>query len=132
VHYGWILIILCHFYITCKSAVFVLVGNKFVITQINRNLLHNEKAAYIEKLSAPLRARFLELHLKEYNFEEFIEIARRPFRNKYFETKRIIEIHLIIIVIHSRNLSIEQTLQLLNNWTLTKVLQSITSEELLK
>jgi hypothetical protein len=95
-------------------------------------LLHNEKAAYIEKLSALLRARFLELHLKEYNFEEFIEIARRPFRNKYFETKRIIEIHLIIIVIHSRNLSIEQTLQLLNNWTLTKVLQSITPEELLK
>jgi Holliday junction DNA helicase RuvB len=37
----------------------------------------------VEKLSAPLRSRFMELHLEEYTFEEFMEIARRLLKNRY-------------------------------------------------
>lgn len=37
----------------------------------------------IERLSIPLRSRFMELHLEEYTFEEFSEIARRLFKNRY-------------------------------------------------
>ncbi len=37
----------------------------------------------IEKLSGPLRSRFMELHLDEYNLEEFIEITRRLLKIKY-------------------------------------------------
>ena len=37
----------------------------------------------IERLSRPLRSRFMELHLKEYSYEEFVEIARRLLKNRY-------------------------------------------------
>jgi len=37
----------------------------------------------VERLSAPLRSRFMELHLEEYTFEEFSEIARRVLKNKF-------------------------------------------------
>lgn len=37
----------------------------------------------IGKLSAPLRSRFIELHLKEYSYEEFIEIVCRLFEKKF-------------------------------------------------
>ena len=37
----------------------------------------------IGKLSAPLRSRFMELHLKEYSYEEFIEIVCRLFEKKF-------------------------------------------------
>lgn len=37
----------------------------------------------ISKLSKPLRSRFMELHLEEYNFEEFMEITRRLIIKKY-------------------------------------------------
>jgi Holliday junction DNA helicase RuvB len=36
----------------------------------------------IGKLSAPLRSRFMELHLKEYSYEEFIEIVCRLLEKK--------------------------------------------------
>jgi Holliday junction resolvasome RuvABC ATP-dependent DNA helicase subunit len=37
----------------------------------------------ISKLSKPLRSRFMELHLEEYNFEEFMEITRRLIVKRY-------------------------------------------------
>ena len=37
----------------------------------------------IERLSKPLRSRFIELHLDEYSYEEFVEIARRLLKNRY-------------------------------------------------
>src|SRR4029078_7171984 len=37
----------------------------------------------VNRLSSPLRSRFMELHLEEYNYEEFIEISRRLLRTKY-------------------------------------------------
>jgi hypothetical protein len=37
----------------------------------------------IEKLSGPLRSRFMELHLEEYMFEEFMEIVRRLLKKRY-------------------------------------------------
>jgi Holliday junction DNA helicase RuvB len=37
----------------------------------------------IDKLSKPLRSRFMELHLDEYTFEEFMEITRRIVTKKY-------------------------------------------------
>jgi Holliday junction resolvasome RuvABC ATP-dependent DNA helicase subunit len=37
----------------------------------------------VERLSTPLRSRFIELHLEEYNYEEFIEICRRLLGLKY-------------------------------------------------
>lgn len=37
----------------------------------------------IGMLSAPLRSRFMELHLKEYSYEEFIEIVCRLFEKKF-------------------------------------------------
>ena len=37
----------------------------------------------VETLSAPLRSRFMELHLEEYTFEEFIEIVRRLLWKRY-------------------------------------------------
>ena len=37
----------------------------------------------VERLSAPLRSRFMELHLEEYTFEEFIEIVRRLLWKRY-------------------------------------------------
>ena len=36
----------------------------------------------IGKLSAPLRSRFMVLHLKEYSYEEFIEIVCRMLEKK--------------------------------------------------
>jgi Holliday junction DNA helicase RuvB len=36
-----------------------------------------------EKISMPLRSRFMELHLNEYSYEEFIEICRRLLGLKY-------------------------------------------------
>jgi Holliday junction resolvasome RuvABC ATP-dependent DNA helicase subunit len=37
----------------------------------------------VEKLSEPLRSRFMELHLEEYTYEEFIEIIRRLLKRRY-------------------------------------------------
>jgi Holliday junction DNA helicase RuvB len=37
----------------------------------------------VERLTAPLRSRFMELHLEEYTFEEFIEIVRRLLKKSY-------------------------------------------------
>lgn len=37
----------------------------------------------VERLSGPLRSRFMELHLEEYTYEEFTEIVRRLFKKKY-------------------------------------------------
>jgi replication-associated recombination protein RarA len=37
----------------------------------------------VERLSGPLRSRFMELHLEEYTYEEFIEIVRRLFKKRY-------------------------------------------------
>ena len=37
----------------------------------------------IERLSGPLRSRFMELHLNEYTYEEFIEIVRRLLKKRY-------------------------------------------------
>jgi replication-associated recombination protein RarA len=37
----------------------------------------------VERLSVPLRSRFMELHLEEYSYEEFREIACRLFKKRY-------------------------------------------------
>ena len=37
----------------------------------------------VERLSRPLRSRFMELHLNEYSYEEFIEISRRLLEKNY-------------------------------------------------
>ena len=37
----------------------------------------------VDRLSGPLRSRFMELYLKEYTYEEFSEIARRLFKKRY-------------------------------------------------
>ena len=37
----------------------------------------------VEKLSKPLRSRFMELHLNEYSFDEFVEICQRLLTKKY-------------------------------------------------
>ena len=37
----------------------------------------------VEQLSEPLRSRFMELHLEEYAYEEFIEIIRRLLKRRY-------------------------------------------------
>jgi MoxR-like ATPase len=37
----------------------------------------------VHRLSEPLRSRFMELHLKEYSYEEFIEIVRRLLKKRY-------------------------------------------------
>ena len=37
----------------------------------------------VERLSEPLRSRFMELNLDEYTFEEFIEIVRRLLMKRY-------------------------------------------------
>src|SRR6266498_1756391 len=37
----------------------------------------------VEKISIPLRSRFMEFHLEEYSFEEFNEIARRLLKERY-------------------------------------------------
>jgi len=37
----------------------------------------------VERLSGPLRSRFMELHLEEYTDEEFIEICRRLLKKRY-------------------------------------------------
>ena len=36
-----------------------------------------------ERLSGPLKSRFMELHLEEYTFEEFTEIVRRLLKKRY-------------------------------------------------
>lgn len=36
-----------------------------------------------ERLSGPLRSRFMELHLEEYTYEEFLEIVRRLLKKRY-------------------------------------------------
>jgi Holliday junction resolvasome RuvABC ATP-dependent DNA helicase subunit len=45
----------------------------------------------IDRLSEPLRSRFMELHLDEYTFEEFMEITRRIVRKKYHLEREIAE-----------------------------------------
>src|SRR5574341_619380 len=37
----------------------------------------------VEKLTKPLRSRFMELHLNEYSYEEYIEICQRILNKKY-------------------------------------------------
>ena len=37
----------------------------------------------VERLSTPLRSRFMELHLEEYTYEEFKEIVRRLLKKRY-------------------------------------------------
>src|SRR5687768_4859317 len=37
----------------------------------------------VEKLSAPLRSRFMELHLEEYTYAEFTEIVKRILKKRY-------------------------------------------------
>ena len=37
----------------------------------------------VERLSGPLRSRFMELHLEEYTYEEFIEIVQRLLKKRY-------------------------------------------------
>ena len=37
----------------------------------------------VERISRPLRSRFMELHLEEYTYEEFIEIVRRLLKKRY-------------------------------------------------
>jgi MoxR-like ATPase len=37
----------------------------------------------VERLSEPLRSRFMELHLEEYTYEEFIEIVRRLLKKRF-------------------------------------------------
>jgi Holliday junction DNA helicase RuvB len=37
----------------------------------------------VERLSGALRSRFMELHLEEYTYEEFVEIVRRLLKKRY-------------------------------------------------
>ena len=37
----------------------------------------------VERMSGALRSRFMELHLEEYTYEEFIEIVRRLLKKRY-------------------------------------------------
>ena len=37
----------------------------------------------VERLSQPLRSRFMKLHLEEYTYEKFIEIVRRLLKKRY-------------------------------------------------
>lgn len=46
---------------------------------------------YVERLSGPLRSRFMELHLEEYTYEEFAEIVRRLFKKKYHMSEELSE-----------------------------------------
>ena len=46
---------------------------------------------YVERLSGPLRSRFMELHLEEYTYEEFTEIVRRLFKKKYQMSEKLSE-----------------------------------------
>jgi len=46
---------------------------------------------YVERLSGPLRSRFMELHLEEYTYEEFTEIVRRLFKKKYHMSEKLSE-----------------------------------------
>jgi Holliday junction resolvasome RuvABC ATP-dependent DNA helicase subunit len=45
----------------------------------------------VERLSLPLRSRFMELHLEEYAFQEFIEITTRLVKKKYHLDRTIAE-----------------------------------------
>ena len=45
----------------------------------------------VERLSKPLRSRFVELHLDQYTFDQFIEITRRLLRGKYQMTTSLSE-----------------------------------------
>jgi Holliday junction resolvasome RuvABC ATP-dependent DNA helicase subunit len=37
----------------------------------------------VERLSLPLRSRFMELHLEEYSYEEFVEISQGLLKRRY-------------------------------------------------
>ena len=37
----------------------------------------------VERISGPLRSRFIELHLDEYSYEEFVEITKRLLKKRY-------------------------------------------------
>ena len=45
----------------------------------------------VERLSAPLRSRFMELHLEEYTYDEFSEIVRRLLNKRYRLDSKISE-----------------------------------------
>lgn len=42
-----------------------------------------------EKLTKPLRSRFMELHLNEYSYEEYVEICQRLLNKKYRLTSEL-------------------------------------------
>ncbi len=37
----------------------------------------------VERLSLPLRSRFMELYLEQYSYEEFVKISQRLLKNRY-------------------------------------------------
>ena len=45
----------------------------------------------VDRLSKALRSRFMELHLKEYAYEEFMDIVRKLFRKRYRMDENISE-----------------------------------------
>src|SRR6187431_2697968 len=45
----------------------------------------------IDRLSKAVRSRFMELHLKEYSYEEFAEVVRKLLRKKYLIDESITE-----------------------------------------
>jgi Holliday junction DNA helicase RuvB len=59
--------------------------------QKNMNLWIFATSNKIDRLSEPLRSRFMELHLDEYTFEEFMEITRRLVKKKYRLEREIAE-----------------------------------------
>lgn len=59
--------------------------------QKNMNLGIFATSNEIDKLSKPLRSRFMELHLDEYTYEEFMEITRRLVMKKHRLDREIAE-----------------------------------------
>lgn len=45
----------------------------------------------VDRLSKALRSRFMELHLKEYTYEEFMDIVRKLFKKRYCMDENISE-----------------------------------------
>jgi replication-associated recombination protein RarA len=45
----------------------------------------------VNRLSQPLRSRFMELHLREYLYEDFVEIVRRVLKTKYQMNENVSE-----------------------------------------
>ena len=45
----------------------------------------------VDRLSKALRSRFMELHLKEYTYEEFTDIVKKLFKRRYRMDEKISE-----------------------------------------